>query len=52
MSTSILWYGGARENGKHNKKFKQTKNAWHFQLALSIVFTVVCIKRVGAFLAA
>ncbi|EGQ9240277.1 hypothetical protein FV770_21980 [Vibrio vulnificus] len=27
---------------KHNKQFKQTLNAWHFQFAGNSVFTVLC----------
>ncbi|PKF77246.1 DUF3265 domain-containing protein [Vibrio sp. vnigr-6D03] len=34
-----------------NKQFKQTKNAWHFLLAVSFVFKVVCRSSICAFLA-
>lgn len=28
----------------HNKAFKQTVNAWHFQLGLASVIMVVCLS--------
>ncbi|NOH99485.1 DUF3265 domain-containing protein [Vibrio sp. 99-70-13A1] len=29
---------------KYNKQFKQTVNAWHFQLGLAFVITVVSLS--------
>ncbi|HCE2683303.1 TPA: DUF3265 domain-containing protein [Vibrio parahaemolyticus] len=54
MSLASWWGGQAALDWVpgHNKKFKQTKNAWHFWFALSLVFTVVCRNDVCTFLAA
>ncbi|CAK1825726.1 hypothetical protein VCRA2117O380_30292 [Vibrio crassostreae] len=33
---------------KYNKQFKQTVNAWHFQLGLASVITVVNLSVFGS----
>ncbi|WP_238930621.1 hypothetical protein, partial [Vibrio sp. S9_S30] len=51
LGVCICWEIEDALKSVHNKQFKQTKNVWHFQFAVSYVFKVICRNGICTFLA-